>query len=164
MRIGVRLPRVQPDRYDRPTRCPREGCDGRYCKAHGVKGERKALRDPQYDAVVAYRWCCLSCGGTLRVYPRGVSGDQQSARLKAVSVLLYVLGLSYGAVEDLLSALGMAIARTTRNEVHSASTGTCKRRAWSHGSKRTESIRNVVTLTAHLGVHSGAYDMTALYA
>jgi transposase-like protein len=42
-----------------------------------------------------------------------VSGDQQSDRLKALSVLLYVLGLSYGAVEDLLSALGMSLAKTT---------------------------------------------------
>ena len=32
------------------------------------------------------------------------------------------------------------------------------------GYQRTESIRNVVTLTAHLGVHSGHYDMAALYA
>jgi len=32
------------------------------------------------------------------------------------------------------------------------------------GYKRTESIRNVVTLAAHLGVHSGTYDMTVLYA
>jgi hypothetical protein len=134
MRIRVRLPQVQPNRYDRPKRCPREGCDGRHFKAHGVKGEHKALRDPQFDAVVAYRRRCLSCGGTFRVYPRGVSGDQQSDRLKAVSVLLYVLGLSYGAVEDLLSALGMAIAKTTRNALHSASTRTYKWRAWSHGS------------------------------
>ena len=120
MRIRVRLPRVQPKQYDWPTRFPQEGCKGRHFKAHGVKGEHKALRDPQYATVVAYRRSCLSCGGTLRVYPRGVSGDQQSDRLKALSVLLYVLGLSYGAVEDLLSALGMSLAKTTRNEVHSA--------------------------------------------
>jgi transposase-like protein len=113
MRIGVRLPQVQPDDYDRPSRCPVAGCDGRHFKAHGVKGEHKALRDSQYKAVVAYRWRCLSCQGTFRVYPRGVSGDQQSDRLKALSVLLYVLGLSYGAVEDFLSAMGMAIAKTT---------------------------------------------------
>jgi len=32
------------------------------------------------------------------------------------------------------------------------------------GYKRTESVRNVVTLTAQLGASSGDYDMTALYA
>jgi hypothetical protein len=41
------------------------------------------------------------------VYPRGVSkGAQQSQRLRAMTVLLYVLGLSYGAVEDFVNALG----------------------------------------------------------
>ena len=63
MRIRVRLPQVQPDQYDGPTRCPQEGCEGRHFKAHGVKGEPKALRDPQYADVVAYRQRCLSCGG-----------------------------------------------------------------------------------------------------
>jgi hypothetical protein len=53
---------------------------------------------------VAYRFRCLRCGATFRVYPCGVSCNQQSDGLKALSVLLYVLGLSYGAVEDLLSA------------------------------------------------------------
>ena len=32
------------------------------------------------------------------------------------------------------------------------------------GYKRTESIRNVVTLTARMGVRSGRYDMSELYA
>jgi len=32
------------------------------------------------------------------------------------------------------------------------------------GYKRTESIRNVVTLTARRGARSGSYDMAELYA
>ena len=32
------------------------------------------------------------------------------------------------------------------------------------GYKRTESIRNVFTLTARMGAHSGNYDMATLYA
>jgi transposase-like protein len=47
------------------------------------------------------------------VYPQGVSGAQQSDRLKAITVLLYVLGLSYGAVADFLSALAVAVSKTT---------------------------------------------------
>ena len=31
------------------------------------------------------------------------------------------------------------------------------------GYKRIESIRNVVTLTARTGMHSGGYDMSELY-
>jgi transposase-like protein len=47
------------------------------------------------------------------VYPRGVSGAQQTDRLKGITVLLYVLGLSYGAVADFLVAMGCAVSKTT---------------------------------------------------
>ncbi len=64
------------------------------------QGERKPLRDVKYAEVLSYRYtCCVRCGRSFRVYPRGVSkGAQQSQRLRAMTVLLYVLGLSYGAV------------------------------------------------------------------
>jgi transposase-like protein len=42
-----------------------------------------------------------------------VSAAQQSSNLKALSVLLYVLGLSYQGVSDLLDALGQALSKTT---------------------------------------------------
>ncbi len=112
MRIQVRLPRVEPDHYERPKQCPYEGCGGGRFKAHGLKGEAKALRDPHCRTVRAYRWRCLRCGQTFRVYPRGVSHDQQSDRLKGLSVLLYVLGLSYGAIEDVLEAFNTPLSKT----------------------------------------------------
>lgn len=113
MRIGVRLPRVELTEYRQPQRCPYEGCGGRQFKAHGIKGEAKPLRDPHYHQVTAYRWRCVKCGRTFRVYPQGVSNDQQSSRLKGLSVLLYVLGLSYGAVGDVLCAFNTPLAKTT---------------------------------------------------
>ena len=113
MRIQVRLPTVEPDEYRNPQECPYEGCDGKFFKAHGVKGEEKAIRDPDYEEVKSYRRRCLRCGRTFRVYPQGVSSAQQSDRLKAITVLLYVLGLSYGAVEDFTFAIGMAVGKTT---------------------------------------------------
>ena len=76
------------------------GCAGRHIKRHGREGERKPLRDTRYEEVRSYRWKCLRCGRTFRVYPPGVSQAQQSDRLKATSVLLYVLGLSYGGTVD----------------------------------------------------------------
>jgi len=79
-----------------------------------VKGEKKAIRDPQCAEVRAHRHKCLKCKRTFRTYPRRVSKDWQSDRLKATSVLLYVLGLNHGAVEDLLEAMGMAIAKVSR--------------------------------------------------
>lgn len=113
MRIKVRLPKVEPDQYDRPSDCPKEGCHSHHFKPHGVRGQRKRIRDPQIDEVVAYRYRCLGCSSTFRIYPHGVSNDQQSDRLKAMSVLLYALGMSYGAVEDFLEAIGVFISKTT---------------------------------------------------
>ncbi len=112
MRIQVRLPKVKPDEYELPETCP-HGCGGTYFRQHGQQGQQKQLRDPQYDQVTVYRYRCLECGRTFRVYPQGVlKGAQQSARLKGMVVLLYVLGLSYGALEDFTNALGCGIGKT----------------------------------------------------
>jgi transposase-like protein len=112
MRIRVRLPRVEPGEYSRLEECPYEGCGGRFFKPHGLRGEKKAIRDLRYEQVRSYRYRCLRCDRTFRVYPQGVSNAQQSDLLKAITVLLYVLGLSYGAVEDFLFALGEAVSKT----------------------------------------------------
>lgn len=113
MRIRVRLPQVKPSVYSNPTVCPYKGCKGHHFKPHGLEGEQKAIRDPNHEQVKSFRHKCLRCGRTFRVYPQGVSRTEQSDRLKAISVLLYVLGLSYGAVADFLEALGIWICKTT---------------------------------------------------
>lgn len=113
MRIRVRLPTVEPEVYRDPTACPYEGCAGRFFKRHGLRGEEKAIRDLNYDQVKSFRCRCMRCNRTFRVYPQGISRAQQSDRLKAMTVLLYVLGLSYGAVADFLTALAMAVSKTT---------------------------------------------------
>lgn len=113
MRLKVRFPQVEPNTYEMPTTCP-YGCGGQAYRRHGIKGERKPLRDVKYAEVLSYRYTCVRCGRSFRVYPRGVSkGAQQSQRLRAMTVLLYVLGLSYGAVEDFVNALGGGIGKTT---------------------------------------------------
>ncbi len=113
MRIQVRLPQVKPNKYNKPEECP-YGCGGKRYYRYGQTGARKAIRDVGYTEVVAYRYKCEQCGRTFRVYPRGVSkGAQQSERLRAMTVLLYVLGLSYGAVEDFVNALGCGVSKTT---------------------------------------------------
>ena len=113
MRISVRLPRVEPNKYEKPTRCPYSGCEGQHCGPHGVKGEQKVLRDLRHEEVQSFRWRCLRCKRTFRVYPLGVSQAQQTDRLKAITVLLYLLGLSYGAVSDFMVAMGCAVSKTT---------------------------------------------------
>jgi transposase-like protein len=113
MRLKVRFPRVNPEVYRLPESCP-YGCGSQEYRRHGTKGERKPLRDIGYEEVLSYRYSCVRCGHTFRVYPQGVSkGAQQSERLRAMTVLLYVLGLSYGAVEDFVNALGCGVSKTT---------------------------------------------------
>ena len=112
MRLRVGIPRVEPSVMVLPEVCPYDDCDGRYFKVHQLSCE-KAVRDTKYEQVNAVRRRCLRCGRTHRVYPKGVSEDHHSDRLKGLSVLLYVLGLSYGGVEDLLTALECFLSKTT---------------------------------------------------
>ena len=113
MRISVKLPQVEPEVHREPECCPYDGCEGTYFKPHGRKGQPKPLRDMEHKQVISNRWKCVRCNRTFRVYPPGVSQAHQSDRLKAISVLLYVLGLSYGGVSDFLTALGHPIGKTT---------------------------------------------------
>ena len=91
MRIEVRLPKVIPDAYGELEECPKEGCDGRHFKPHSQKGEKKAVRDLLHQEVESFRWRCLKCKRTFRVYPQGVSSAQQSNRVKGITVLPYLL-------------------------------------------------------------------------
>lgn len=112
MRIRMRLPIVDPGEYVRPNECPVQGCRGRYFKRHQASCAKQVL-DPGHSRVSAERYQCLSCKHTFRVYPRGISRAQRSDRLKAIGVMLYVLGLSYGGVEDALLALGWAGSKSS---------------------------------------------------
>ena len=58
------------------------------------------------------RRACLRCWRTFRVYPTGVSRAQISLRVKGLGVLLYLLGLSYGAVSLALEALGAYMCKS----------------------------------------------------
>jgi len=119
MHLSVRLPKVEPDSIQPPTTCPLlvgkrklRPCSGRHFKLHQVACD-KPLRDLRHRQVQSQRYRCLTCQRTFRVYPRGVSAAQQSNNLKALSVLLYVLGLSYQGVSDLLDALGQPLSKST---------------------------------------------------
>ncbi len=111
MRIEVRLPQIEPDVYDEPEECPK--CGGQHFKPYGVKREVKTIRDLAHEEVKSFRQKCVRCGYRMRVYPRGVSHAQQSDRLKGITVLLYVLGLSYGGVSDFTGAMGCYVSKTT---------------------------------------------------
>jgi transposase-like protein len=112
MRLRVQIPQVKPDVMEASTVCPYPDCDGRSFKLHQRRCV-KPLRDTEYDRVIVYRRKCLSCGRTHRVYPKAVSGAHHSGRLKGLAVLLYVLGMSYGGVEDALVAMGFPLGKST---------------------------------------------------
>lgn len=110
MHLCARLPKVEPSVIEVPTQCPfrhpktHRRCTGRHFKVH-QRVCVKPVRDLQQVRVMACRYRCLKCNHTFRVYPQNVSHHQQSDALKALSVLLYLLGLSYQGVVDLLTAL-----------------------------------------------------------
>ena len=112
MRIKVHFPRVENTAPAIPEECP-YGCGCQHFKKHGKESRREHIRDTEHKIVASQRWRCMKCNRTFRTYSPGISNAQQSNRLKAMSVLLYVLGLSYGGVADFLEALGVGIGKTT---------------------------------------------------
>lgn len=110
MRLHLILPRVEPTEIQSPDTCPYEDCDGTCFRFH--QAVEKPLRDTQYERVTAHRYECLQCGRTFRVYPQGVTRAQTSLRVKGLAVMLYLLGLSYGAVSLALEALGVYLCKS----------------------------------------------------
>lgn len=111
MRLNLILPKVEPTVFEYPEKCPQKGCPGmRFLPRQEVS---KKIVDAQYPEVTAWRCECRKCGHVFRVYPKGVSQKQISKRVNGMAVMLYVLGLSYGAVEIVLNSLGMGIGKTS---------------------------------------------------
>lgn len=110
MRLHLILPRVEPEEIKPPSECPYADCDGTHFQF--MQEVEKPLRDTQYPQVMAHRYQCLRCLRTHRVYPTGVSRDHISQRVKGLGVLLYLLGLSYGAVSLALDALGVYMCKS----------------------------------------------------
>jgi len=111
MRLNLLLPDVKPDELQAPKHCQREGCQGR--RFYPRQAVEKKIVDGKYQKVKAWRYACASCGCTFRVYPQGVGRQHISHRVIGLAVMLYVLGLSYGAVAIVLAALGIGIGKTS---------------------------------------------------
>jgi len=111
MRLQLMLPRVKPTEFKEPMTCPHQDCQGKHFVHH--QEVTKPLKDTGYKAVSAQRYRCLRCKRTFRVYPRGVTRAQTSQRVKGLGVMLYLLGLSYGATSLALEALGVYMSKTS---------------------------------------------------
>jgi hypothetical protein len=111
MRLQLILPRVEPSEMNLPSICPYEDCQGRHFRHH--QEVNKPVKDMEYDAVYAQRYECLRCKRTFRQYPPGVTRAQTSQRVNGLGVMLYVLGLSYGATSLALDALGVYMCKSS---------------------------------------------------
>jgi len=110
MRLRIVLPKVNPEAITVPTRCAYADCGGR--TFHLRQAVAKPLRDTVYQEVQVHRYQCLRCKRTFRVYPDGASRAQTSQRVKGLAVMLYLLGLSYGATSLALEALGVYLCKS----------------------------------------------------
>ena len=111
MRLKLILPRVEPMEFKKLLICPHKGCQGRHFEHH--QEVDKPLKDTAYGIVSAHRYRCLRCKRTFRVYPQGVTRAQTSQRVKGLAVMLYLLGLSYGATALALEALGVYMSKSS---------------------------------------------------
>jgi transposase-like protein len=111
MRLHLILPGVEPTLFQEPSVCPYKRCRGKHLEYH--QEVVKPLKDTRYEAVSAHRYRCLRCKRTWRVYSQGITRAQTSQRVKGLAVLLYLLGLSYGAVPLALDALGAYMAKSS---------------------------------------------------
>ena len=110
MRLKLILPVVEAEKYIQPEECP-SACGG---KEFSLRQEvKKHVCDTMHHEVKARRCECLNCHRTFRVYPQGINQKQFSQRAIGMAVMLYLLGLSYGAVVLMLEALGLWIGKTT---------------------------------------------------
>ena len=73
----------------------------------------KKIVDAQHREVTAWRYECSEMRACFPGLPQGVSQKQISKRVNGMAVMLYILGLSYGAVEIVLNSLGMGIGKTS---------------------------------------------------
>jgi len=110
MRLRIVLPKVNPEAITVPTRCAYAGCRG--SKFYLRQEVAKPLRDTVYHKVQVHRYQCLKCRRTFRVYPEGTTHAQTSQRVKGLAVMLYLLGLSYGATSLALEALGVYLCKS----------------------------------------------------
>jgi transposase-like protein len=111
MRLKLLLPEVEPTKLVKPRRCSTPGCKG--MRFHPRQEVEKKIIDAKYRRVQAWRYECKRCGCTFRVYPQGVGKKQVSQRVSGLAIMLYLLGLSYGAVAIVMETLGIGIGKSS---------------------------------------------------
>lgn len=110
MQLQVHIPDDDLEQVQRPDHCPYPGCGGTEFKF--IQRVTKQLLILSVIQVAAERYRCLCCSRTFRVYPAGVTAAFSSQSLQKLVIILYMLGLSYGSVSQLLQAYGTYISKS----------------------------------------------------
>ena len=105
--VTLQLPEVKACETSRPKQCPT--CKGETFQRWG--GAIRKVRDPRLDEVRVYRYRCCTCWHTFRHYPVGISRASQTARMKALAAIGWILGLSYRGGSAYLSGFGIGLGR-----------------------------------------------------
>jgi len=104
---GFVFPELLAATDQRPARCPR-------CRRVGMgwhRGYTRPVVDLKVPQVEVIQYQCEGCGASVTVNPPGLGWRcRHSQRSKAISVVLWALGLSYRNVERLMKGLGMPIS------------------------------------------------------
>jgi len=91
----------------RPQHCPR--CGGEGMGWH--RAQTREVVDPKLSQVEVVQYQCGSCGASLTVRPAGLGAKcRHSARTKAISVVLWGLGLSLENVSRVMKGMGLPIS------------------------------------------------------
>ncbi|MGD8749909.1 MAG: transposase [Anaerolineales bacterium] len=125
--IVLRLPDVKRKTEERPQKCPY--CGGETFQGWG--GVSKAVKDSRHRRVRVHRYRCCHCRRTFRHYPQGVDRATQTLRLRKLTALCWVLGLSLRGVCAVFAAFGVSISHmTVWRDVQEQARQQQKRRHW----------------------------------
>jgi len=105
--VTLQLPEVKACETSRPKGCPK--CGGETFQRWG--GSIRQVRDPHVREVLVYRYRCCRCRHVLRHYPSGVSPASQTARMRALAAIGWILGMSYRGVSRYMSGFGVKLGR-----------------------------------------------------
>jgi len=111
LRLRIEMPKVEEkSNLAEPLRrlCPMCGSP-----VHKWDSVEKAVKDPNINLIRTKRLRCKKCFRVFVIYPQGVTKRAQTERLRALSILLYTLGLSYDKVSKVLEALGCPLKKST---------------------------------------------------
>ena len=105
--VTLRLPEVKYCQATRPNQCPY--CPGETFQRWG--GAAKRVSDPRLGEVWVYRYRCCRCRRTFRHYPLGIDRARQTARMRALAAIGWILGMSYRGSSHYLRAFGIGLSR-----------------------------------------------------